>query len=68
LPALSQHRALVINKTLPDVREVITSCKLKHINGPIDFTNQCHDYGCPFAGMRYITVDQVLQAAEVQLA
>jgi ADP-heptose:LPS heptosyltransferase len=68
LPTPGRRRALVINKTLPSIREVVTSCKVKHIDGPIDFTNQCHDYGCPFAGMRYITVDQVLQAAEVQLA
>lgn len=66
--ASTMRRAVVINETLPEIRPVITRCKLKHIDGPIDYSNQCHDYGCPFAGMRYITVDRVLDAVRLQLA
>jgi ADP-heptose:LPS heptosyltransferase len=57
-----------INRTPAEIRGTITQCQFKHINGPISFANQCHDYGCPFAGMRYIPVDEVLQAARVQMA
>lgn len=39
---------------------MIIRCQFWHINGPITFDNQCHDYRCRFAGMPSITVDHVM--------
>lgn len=53
---------IVVNRTTPELRAAILDCKLSIAKASY---GGCHHYGCPMAGLRDITVDDVLKAARL---
>jgi len=55
LPEAPPERSLhVINQTPPELKKTILDCQDRFPNG------FCHDYACPWAGMKNINVERVL--------
>lgn len=56
-------RPIVVNRTTPDLRTAILQCKTRVEKAAY---GGCHYYKCVMAGLRDISVDDVLQAIEAQ--
>lgn len=61
---LGAARPVVVNRTTPQLRAAILACKLSHERASY---GGCLHYGCPMAGLRDISVEDVVHAVRGSL-